>query len=72
MTGRDSLPGRVGPAAVASPWSSIGAAAQAESLLSIWQCLLAVESFNILMSPFFPSSTGPPGARRVGGQLVRW
>lgn len=72
MTGGDSLPGRVGPAAVASPWASIGAAGQAESLPSIWQCLLAVELFNILMSPFVTSSTGPPGARRAGGQLVRW
>lgn len=61
----------VGPAVMASPWASIGAAAQAESLPSIWQCLLAAELFNILMSPFFTSSTGSPRAHWASGQLVR-
>lgn len=55
---------------VASPWASFGAVAQAESLPSIWLCLLAIELFNILMSPFFTSSTGSPWARWAGGRAV--
>lgn len=39
-------------------------------LQGAWQGLLVVELFNILMSPFFTSSTGPTG--KQGRQLVKW